>query len=202
MSRGIDFNEVYEEFKPKVLLYISRLTNSHDAEDIMQEVFQKISRGLEGFQEKSKLSTWIYRIATNTALDKLRSPSSKLSSEEYTDETEDRNVWIGSSKVPVDQSLVRKEMGECVREYVDKLPPYYKTVIVLSELEGFKNKEIADILQVSLYTVKIRLHRARASLKKELDTGCDFYHSEQDILSCDRKPIPVKFKHQKKSDQS
>jgi RNA polymerase sigma-70 factor (ECF subfamily) len=128
----------------------------------------------------------------------LRASSSKLSSEELTDETEDRNVWIGNAKVPVDQSLVRKEMGECVREYVDKLPPDFKTVIVLSELEGFKNKEIADILQVSLDAVKIRLHRARASLKKELDVGCDFYHSEQDILSCDRKPIPVKFKPSKK----
>jgi RNA polymerase sigma-70 factor (ECF subfamily) len=198
MGRGIDFNEVYEEFKPKVLLYISRLTNTHDAEDITQEAFEKISRGLEGFQEKSKLSTWVYRIATNTALDKLRAPSYKLSPEEFTDETEDKNVWIGNSKAPVDQSLIRKEMGECVREYVDELPSDYKTVIILSELEGFKNQEIADILQVSLDSVKIRLHRARASLKKELDVGCEFYHSEQNILSCDRKPISVKFKPPKK----
>ena len=51
----------------------------------------------------------------------------------------------------------------------------------------FKNKEIAYILQVSLDTVKIRLHRARAMLKKELDDGCTFYHTEQDILACDRK---------------
>jgi RNA polymerase sigma-70 factor (ECF subfamily) len=51
-------------------------------------------------------------------------------------------------------------MGKCVREFIDKLPSDYRTVIILSELEGFKNKEITNILQVSLDTVKIRLHRA------------------------------------------
>ena len=83
---------------------------------------------------------------------------------------------------------------ECVQEYIDKLSPENKTVMLLSETEGFKNKEIADILQVSLDTVKIRLHRARASLKKILDEACDFYHNEQDILACDRKSSVIKFK--------
>jgi RNA polymerase sigma-70 factor (ECF subfamily) len=71
-------------------------------------------------------------------------------------------------------------------------PPDYKTVIILSELEGFKDKEIADILQVSLETVKIRLHRARASLKKALNDGCSLYQNDQGILACDRKPTFVK----------
>jgi RNA polymerase sigma-70 factor (ECF subfamily) len=78
-----------------------------------------------------------------------------------------------------------------VREFIDKLPPDYKTVILLSEIEGFKNKEIADILQISLENVKIRLHRARAGLKKELDNGCDLYQNEQGTLACDRKPISI-----------
>jgi RNA polymerase sigma-70 factor (ECF subfamily) len=85
-------------------------------------------------------------------------------------------------------------MGECVRESIDKLPSDYRTVIILSELEGFKNKEITNILQVSLDTVKIRLHRARASLKKELDKGCGFYRNEQDIFACGRKPTSRKSK--------
>jgi RNA polymerase sigma-70 factor (ECF subfamily) len=85
-------------------------------------------------------------------------------------------------------------MSECVQEYIDKLSPEHKTVIVLSEIEGFTNREIGDILQVSLDTVKIRLHRARASLKKLLDEACDFYHNEQDILACDRKSSIIPFK--------
>ena len=91
----------------------------------------------------------------------------------------------------VEQEVVRKEMSECVREYIDKLPPDHSTVLILSEIEGFKNKEIAEILQISLENVKIRLHRARAGLKKELDNGCDFYQNEQGTLACDRKPLSI-----------
>ena len=85
-------------------------------------------------------------------------------------------------------------MGDCVREYVDRLPPDHRTVLVLSELEGFKNKEIADILMITLENVKVRLHRARARLKQELGDGCDFYHTEEGTLACDRKPIRIESK--------
>ena len=85
-------------------------------------------------------------------------------------------------------------MSQCVQEHIDKLSSDYKAVILLSEQEGLTNQEIADILQVSLDNVKIRLHRARASLKEILDNACDFYHNEQDILACDRKPHIIKFK--------
>jgi RNA polymerase sigma-70 factor (ECF subfamily) len=195
MNGEIDFNEVYEKFQPKILHYLSRLTGQHEAEDIAQEVFEKVSRGLKSFKGESKLSTWLYRIATNTAIDRMRSPSFQRSSEyaslEDSTGVEDRNVWSGHTKTSTDQTLIRKEMSECVREFIDRLPSDYKTVMLLSELEGFKNREIADILQVSLDTVKIRLHRARAMLKKELNDGCTFYHSEQDILACDRKQSQI-----------
>jgi RNA polymerase sigma-70 factor, ECF subfamily len=104
---------------------------------------------------------------------------------------EDRSVWLGHKKAPTEQTIIREEMSECVREFIDKLPPDYKTVILLSELEGFKNIEIADVLQISLNTVKIRLHRARAKLKEILNDGCDFYHNEQNALACDRKPSQI-----------
>ena len=78
-------------------------------------------------------------------------------------------------------------MSDCVREFVDRLPPDYRTIIVLNELEGFTNREIAEILQISLDTAKIRLHRARAQLKKSLESGCDFYLNEGSELACDRK---------------
>jgi len=195
MNMEIDFNEVYEEFHPKILHYLSRLTNPHEAEDITQEVFEKVNRSIGNFKGESKLSTWLYRIANNTAIDKMRTPSFKRSFDntrlEDTIGVEDRNVWLGHKKTLTDQTFIRKEMSECVREFIDKLPSDYKTVILLSELEGFKNKEIADILQISLDTVKIRLHRARAKLKAVLNDGCDFYHNEQSALACDRKPSQI-----------
>ena len=73
-------------------------------------------------------------------------------------------------------------MNACIREFIERLPPNYKMVMVLSELEGFKNDEIAEILGLSLDTVKIRLHRAREKLRKELEAGCSFYRDECDEL--------------------
>ena len=69
MDKKIDFNHVYEELHPKILRYLSRLAGHFEAEDIAQEVFDKVNRNLDGFKGKSKLSTWIYRIATNTAFE-------------------------------------------------------------------------------------------------------------------------------------
>jgi RNA polymerase sigma-70 factor (ECF subfamily) len=194
MSGEINFKEIYKEFHPKILHYVARLTGHYDCEDVTQEVFEKVSRHLDDFKGKSKLSTWVYRIATNTALDRLKSPSLKQNTEELTEQMDNKDVWDYLKKHSIDQQLIRKEMGECVREHLNKLSPDYKAVIVLSELEGFKNKEIANILQISLENVKIRLHRARSSLKKILDEACDFYHNEQNILACDRKPTFIKFK--------
>jgi len=194
MGNANTFNDIYREYHQKILLYISKLASNEEAEDITQEVFEKINRGLAGFKGKSQLSTWIYRIATNAALDRLRSPSFKRSTEELIEESEDKNILTNNKKAPVDQQLIRKEMSECVQQHIDKLPSDYKAVILLSEQEGLTNQEIADILQISLDNVKIRLHRARTSLKKILDEACDFYHNEQDILACDRKSSIIKFK--------
>lgn len=85
-------------------------------------------------------------------------------------------------------------MNKCIRNVINKLPEDYRTVIVLGELEELKNHEIAEILQVSLDTVKIRLHRARAKLKKELENLCCFYRDERNVLSCDLKSAIKQFK--------
>jgi len=191
----MDFQEIYIEFQPKILHYLSRMLGPEEAEDVAQDVFEKVNRSLDGFKGQAKLSTWIYRIATNTAIDRLRSAAFKRSSKqaalEETAGTQAKNTWTGQAQSSIDQKVIRKEMSECVREYIDRLPPDYSTILILSEIEGFKNKEIAEILQISLENTKARLHRARVRLKKELDDGCDFYHNGDGTLACDRKPILI-----------
>ena len=86
-----------------------------------------------------------------------------------------------------EQALIRKEMNQCIRNFIEALPGDYRTVIVLSEVEGLKDQEVADILGVTLNTVKIRLHRARARLKRELATQCSFHRDECGELACDVK---------------
>ena len=197
MDNGeVEFNKIHDAFRPKILRYLTSLVGRRDAEDLTQEVFVKVNQALGTFRGESQLSTWIYRIATNTALDKLRSPSFRQSeqkslSEESVAEGEieigDRDPWTGEKVPSVETSMIREEMNECIRGIVEKLPESYRTVLVLGELEGFKDDEIAEILGVSIHTAKVRLHRARARLKKELETQCNFYRDERNEFACDLK---------------
>jgi RNA polymerase sigma-70 factor (ECF subfamily) len=193
-SDELDFQQIFKDYQPRILRYLTRLTGKYEAEDLSQDVFIKVERGLKNFRGESKLSTWIYRIATNTAVDRMRNPSFKyIASGGFTSEpiqkddsdTEDKDLFTGEKVESTDQQFVRKEMNSCIRNFIENLPENYKTVVILSELEGLKNKEIAGILNLSLDTVKIRLHRARAQLRKKLESNCSFYRNEQNELSCD-----------------
>jgi RNA polymerase sigma-70 factor (ECF subfamily) len=195
-GKNLDFQEIYTTFQPKILGYLSRMLGRDEAEDLTQEVFVKVDKSLREFRGEAQLSTWISRIATNAALDRLRSSSFRQREKEYVPgdssdesmaEPEDKNVWTGEKKPEADQQLIRQEMNRCIRNFIDQLPADYGTVLVLSEVEGFKNREIAEILEVSLDTVKIRLYRARAKLKESLGSHCNFYMDERSELACDRK---------------
>ena len=192
----LEFQEIHDIFRPKIHRYLTRLVGEHEAEDLTQEVFAKVNQALKTFRGESQLSTWIYRIATNAAFDRLRSPSFRRMVQKRSAndsiaigeiDPEDKDVWTGEKTPSLETSLIRKEMNECIRNFVENLPAEYRAVIVLSELEGLKNREIAEILGATLDTVKIRLHRARAKLKKELETHCSFYRDERNELACDLK---------------
>ena len=190
-----EFLDIYNEYYQKIIQHVSRIVGPNDAEDVAQVVFDKISRNLVEFKGKSKLSTWIYRIATNTAIDRFRSTSYKqtLESTPFKDTSgpDNRNAHSPFGPPAADQTVIRKEMSECVDQYIDNLPLNYKAILVLSELKGLSNREIADIMEISIDNVKIRLHRARAKLRETLGEGCDFYHNEQNVLACDRKPSQI-----------
>jgi len=181
----LEFQKIYDTYQPKIFRYMARLIGESDAEDLAQETFIKVHQALKNFRGDSQLSTWIYRIATNAALDKMRTPSFQRNSQTFTpdelDETGTANgvIPLEEKKPPIEKELIRDEMNQCIRGYIEKLPKDYRVVLVLSEYEGLKNSEIAEILDVSLDTVKIRLHRAREKLKKELKEHCESYWIEE-----------------------
>ena len=193
------FEEIYSEFFPRISSYLGRFVGAQEAEDVTQEVFLKVSAALSNFRGGSSLSTWIYRIATNTALDHLRKtrpaqPEPEINNPASDGLVPEETAGINGGGGPaLDKELIRKEMNECIRGIVDGLPENYRMVLVLSEMEGFRDAEIARILGVSLETVKIRLYRARARLRRELEANCNFYRDERNELACDRKPAPLKF---------
>lgn len=181
-----DFQVIYDTYYKRLVNYLSHFVGRDDAEDLTQEVFEKIDRSLDKFEGRSRLSTWIFRIATNSTIDRIKSKSFSNPIEIALVNYEEC-IPVLKKDIPIDQQVIRKEMSVCIREYVYRLPRDYRAVILLKELEGFKNREIAEILQVSLSTVKIRLHRARARLRENLQTGCEFYYNKQGVLACDRK---------------
>lgn len=190
------FQDVYRQFHERIRRYLKRLAGENEADDLTQEVFVKISRNLDGFRGKSKLSTWVYRIATNAAMDRLRSASFRRGRETASLDVSDDESRGGSGTADAmapsaERQVIKGEMDECIRQFIHDLPESYRTVLLLGELRGLKNREIADALGVSLHTVKIRLHRARVRLKAHLEQGCDLYHDQDSELACDRKAPEV-----------
>jgi RNA polymerase sigma-70 factor (ECF subfamily) len=90
----------------------------------------------------------------------------------------------------VEKQAMREEMSSCVHHYINSLPENYRAPVTLSEIAGLTNKEIAEVLDLTVETVKVRLHRGRAKLKEKLEAGCSFDRDEDDILVCDPKAGP------------
>jgi RNA polymerase sigma-70 factor (ECF subfamily) len=177
----LEFEQIFAAFRPRIHRYLIRMVGEYEAEDLTQEVFLRVNQGLKTFRGESKLSTWIYRVATNAAVDRLRSPSYQRTVQNWpTDATisvgnteiGDRNTWTGETAPLVEQQVYRHEMNNCILNYIHNLPETYRTVLLLSEFEDLSNNAIAEILGVTLETVKIRLYRARERLKEELTTNC------------------------------
>jgi RNA polymerase sigma-70 factor (ECF subfamily) len=185
-----DFPRVYEAYHGKVLAYAVKLLGSDEAEDVAQEVFVKIGRSLGTLSDPSKLTSWIYAITLNAVRDAARKRSSRpdrtLGSRASTlgdEERDDRVSRIPDAGSPTpEEAAIRNEMVACYLDYVKRLTRGYYAVYVLSEFEHLSNEDIARRLSLSLGTVKIRLHRARAKLQDELRRNCRCYFNDRGEL--------------------
>ena len=190
-----DFEAIFAEFHPKVLRYLSGMIGPVEAEDVAQNVFMKAHAGLKNFRGEASLATWIFRIATNAAFDRLRNSSFRQTERLGSEMSDDSAIETATAELAdkarsADSALIRSEMNECIKTYVDALPENYRAVLVLSEFEELKNQDIAEILGLSVDAVKIRLHRARRELKQRFEANCEIYRSEDDAIVCDKK-LPV-----------
>jgi RNA polymerase sigma-70 factor, ECF subfamily len=134
---------------------------------------------------------WLYRIATNLCLDRLRrrQPSTvPLDTEAASkEETGEARGWERPAS-EVQTAPERSEMSECVQKYLDTLPGDYRTVIFLHDVFDLSNPETAQLLDCSVATAKIRLHRARVRLRGVLNAACTFEIDERGVMVCD--PVP------------
>lgn len=185
-----DFDAIYAEYHPKILRYLQRLCGEEDSVDLAQTVFLNVSRSLDSFRGESTLTltTWIYRIATNAARD--HTASSAIRQKEWEEPFADDSLPEEVSEKafpPADREYIRREMSTCIREVIEGLPAGYRSVLILSEFDDLSNSEIGDILDISIDSVKIRLHRARKALREALKCECHFYRDERNELMCDRR---------------
>ena len=170
------FEALVSRYEGKVYrLSMRMLRNQEDAEDALQETFLQVYRGLNGFEGRSTFSTWLFRLATNVCLMKIRhretEPANLLPLEEYLPRHEEgEHPQIRDWPDKPEEMLLNKESREKMLEALGKLPAEYRAVFILRDIEGFSNAEAGEALGISVAAVKSRLHRARLTLRGMLSS--------------------------------
>ncbi|MGI5820099.1 MAG: sigma-70 family RNA polymerase sigma factor [Armatimonadota bacterium] len=167
------FGQLVDEYKDKIYNYVARMLNDpYEAEDVTQEAFLRAYRSLPRFRGASSFHTWLYRIASNLAIDVVRKrkrqePTFSLDQPLESDEGEYERELPDESGGPEDRTSTR-ETRVAVRRAIMDLPEKLRDVMILYELQGEIYEDIAGILNVPLGTVKSRLFNARNRLKESL----------------------------------
>ena len=179
----MEFWKIHDQFYDPVRKFIlAYVKDEWVADDLIQETFIKVQKNLDSVRDSAKLSSWIFRIAYNVCHDHFR--QAKRSSL--------KNRAIQQEIVTFKEALVQKEieqhqMGQCVQDKMDLLPPDYRTVLILSNIMTFSQKEIAEIMGISVANVKVKVHRARKKFRAILEDHCSFEVDERSVLVCDPK---------------
>lgn len=162
-----EFPKIVEEHTNYVYNVALRMTNNpHDAEDITQEVFLSAYKSFSSFRGQSQVTTWLYRITVNACLMKIRKEkkAKQLTQTGY-DDTEVPD-WGGDPA----KAAVNTELREALQDGISRLEPSLRSAVVLRDIQGFSGEESAEILGVTLASLKSRLHRGRVILRKHLET--------------------------------
>jgi len=149
---------LYHQFKRRVFGMAHRIVGSNDAEEVAQEVFVRVFRGLAAFRGDSALSTWIYRLTVNASLSHLARRGRR---QEVSDET--------LAELPAPPETTRDPgLANRIETALHALPPGYRAILVLHDVEGLSHEECATILECRVGTCKSQLHKARARMRELL----------------------------------
>ncbi len=169
------YRELIGRYERPVFSIIYRLVRDRElAEDLAQDTFIKVLNALDRYDPKLKFSSWIFKIAHNTAIDRLRkrevatlsldgSPNARTA-----DDIEATRITVASTEESPEDYAASREIGEEIEKALALLRPEYRTAIVLWHIEDRPYDEIAEIMEIPLGTVKTFIHRARNELRKHL----------------------------------
>jgi RNA polymerase sigma-70 factor (ECF subfamily) len=160
---------VWKEYHSRLRVFIkSRVSDDATADDILQNVFLKMHTGLPSLKDMTKLQSWLYQITRNAVTDYYRSQKPVFDIPEWLPEPETDSC-----------DKVTQELSECMQPMIKLLPEKYREAVILSEIRGLTNKEVAQLQGISLSGAKSRVQRGRALLKEMLADCCrlEFDHS-------------------------
>ncbi len=169
------FNRLVLKYQdPVINICVRYLGNHSDGEDAAQETFVKIYKNLSKFKGDAFSSTWLYRIALNTCNNYQRSWWSRLKRNavnlDAPVKTEDSEYIpeIGDERLSPEKDLERSRISDSVKKALSTLPPRYKELIIMRDIQGISYNEISATLSISLGTVKSRIARARSAMQEKL----------------------------------
>ncbi|MFF2886089.1 MULTISPECIES: RNA polymerase sigma factor SigW [unclassified Paenibacillus] len=166
------FAELVDLYQDKLYHMAYRmLNNRQEAEDVVQDTFLRVYKNLERFDETLKFSTWIYRIATNLCIDRLRKrkPTYSLDAESQEYDGLDGYSMIPSDNRTPESELILSDTQRIIHQAMESLPPKYKSVMMLRYIQDLSLQEVGDILDMPVTTIKTRVHRGREFLRKKLE---------------------------------
>ncbi len=174
----VAFDQLVRRYYRKIYATCYRLLNNREeAEDAVQDVFLKVYRNAASFKQEKRFSTWVYRVAVNHCLNRLRWKKKRrwLSLDRFVRKSgEEENGtrladFVEEKKVlQPDENLLRAERAWAVRKAIASLPEQQRVAVILHRYEGLSYKEIADVMGTSVSSVEARLHRAKVALAKKL----------------------------------
>jgi RNA polymerase sigma-70 factor (ECF subfamily) len=161
-ARGA-WNEIEARLRPYVA---RRVTSSADVDDLLQEIFVRMHRGLAELRDGERFGGWVYRIAEHVIVDSARARArhSVMPSAQLPDGS--------GADVDPDVEALQSDLGECVALFVARLPSPYREAITLTELEGLTQRDAADMLGISLSGMKSRVQRGREKIREMFDECC------------------------------
>ena len=187
-STAGDFDTLYQTHYSDVHRFVFHLVQDASlADELTQDAFLKAFEARDSFRGDAPERLWLLRIARNAALDYLRSPRSRGRRAVSLDEQVEEYAVApatGAEPCGAEEAARRTEMSGCVQQFVLSLPETLRTPLILHDVEGLTNAQIAEVLDCSQAAAKMRLHRARARLREMMELRCDLFHDERNVLSC------------------